>query len=282
MPASISRRHHLDDMNGYFIAASITTAQMRPMKTGRAQTASQLDVQSGRNTFVACADTLDEAQKLFDTGVTTLREGENPVETRVHETMAAQLVGELLTEQGTVPLDWPQIARQTVADVESTPVDYMEQGNWLDDGTLNGVQGGIPNVDELGAALPEDTRTGLNWQANKQFFFLFSVLSPLPPPSEPVEELEEPVAEPEPDAASDSGMEETTGEFSFERYLENAHYPKLAPMETAVLVRARNSAVAAWLWKRYAADTRLAATQFQLEGWEGVTGVESDVKPDGN
>jgi len=77
-------------------------------------------------------------------------------------------------------------------------------------------------------------------------------------------------------------MEETTGEFSFERYLEDARYPKLAPMETAVLVRARNSVVAAWLWKKYAADTRLATNQIQLEAWGGVAWMEPEVKPDGN
>jgi hypothetical protein len=41
-----------------------------------------------------------------------------------------------------------------------------------------------------------------------------------------------------------------------------------------VLIRARNSAVAAWLWRKYAANAKFARDQIRIDPWCGVMGVE--------
>jgi hypothetical protein len=55
-----------------------------------------------------------------------------------------------------------------------------------------------------------------------------------------------------------------------------ADFPQLANKEAAALVRARNSAVAAWLWQKYAAATRLAGNQVRIDPWCGVLGLEAN------
>jgi hypothetical protein len=43
-----------------------------------------------------------------------------------------------------------------------------------------------------------------------------------------------------------------------------ATLPEMRDKEAAALVEARNSVVAAWLWRKYAADTRLAQNEIQI------------------
>jgi len=40
--------------------------------------------------------------------------------------------------------------------------------------------------------------------------------------------------------------------------------------EAAALIEARNSVVAAWLWRRFAADTPLAANHIRIDPWCGA------------
>jgi hypothetical protein len=176
-------------------------------------------------------------------------------------------VDELLTEQGTVPLDWPHIARQAFLDIQSVPPDFMEQGYWLDQNSIDQISGANFNLESLRQTLPEDLRSSLSWAKDKQFYFLFSVLPPQP--DEPMEESE----------AESAGVDEATG---YSRFLDAEIPQKLTRLEIVVLIRARNSAVAVWLWRKYAADTRLRENPILLEPWCGVMGLEVEIPPDGN
>jgi len=268
-------------MNGYLFAASITTAQLTHRQVAGKPVRDLVQTWSGRDTLLFRAESVEAAQALFDKSMALQSQGENPREIKVHEVMVAQLVGELLTETARVPLDLAEIARQARTDIEATPEDYFEQGYWLD---LRQVKLASPTLEALQQGLPEETRSGLNWLPEKQFYYLFSVLSPPVAPTEPLEEPQEEAEPPtieEPAAAEEPAGEESTEEPTFERFLETDDYPRLVPMETAVMVRARNAAVAAWLWHCYAADTRLAENAIGLEAWNGVGGVEIP-EPDAN
>jgi hypothetical protein len=44
-----------------------------------------------------------------------------------------------------------------------------------------------------------------------------------------------------------------------------ATLPEMRDKEAAGLVEARNSVVAAWLWRKYAVDTRLAVNEIKID-----------------
>jgi hypothetical protein len=106
--------------------------------------------------------------------------------------------------------------------------------------------------------LPEDIRSGLNWSPDKKFFFLVSVLSPRPLPAIPADDLESDT--PDHDDADDENENEEKPEL--DGFV--ATLPEMRDKEAAALVEARNSVVAVWLWRKYAADTRLAPNEIQI------------------
>jgi hypothetical protein len=242
-------------MNGYFLAAFITRSQtLGPVSS------------TCLNTIV-CAASADDARKRFEEYARAQPEGESPVQTQIHKMTLAPFVDQLLTEKETVPIDWPQIAKQAQTDMESIPADDFDQGYWVD---VNAFCQPGPSLEALRQDLPEDIRSGLNWAEDKQFFFLLSVLAPPPPP--PPDFAEEPEAG-APDAAQPA--EETAGESAFEHTELEGDFPALAEKEVAVLIRARNAAVAAWLWRNYGANTKLAGNPIRIDPWCGGVGLEA-------
>jgi hypothetical protein len=165
----------------------------------------------------------------------------------------------LLTESGGSPLDWPQVSRQVNDILQATPVDDFEQGYWVD------INQAVPprkisfDVESLKRDLPEDIRSGLNWSPDKKFFFLVSVLSPLPLPAIPDDEWESDESDRD-DASDENSNDERADLDGFVATL-----PEMREKEAAALVEARNSVVAAWLWRKYAADTRLAPNEIQID-----------------
>ena len=200
-----------------------------------------------------------QAQKRFEAWCRQTPEGENPLETEIKKLVAAQCVDQLLTESGGKPLDWPQISRQVNDLLQATPVDDFEQGYWVD------VNQTVPpgklsfDVGSLKRDLPEDIRSGLNWSPDKKFFFLLSVLSPRPSPAIYPDELEADGPNRD-DADGENEVEENEADLD----ANIATLPEMRDKEAAALVEARNSMVAAWLWRRYAADTPLAANEIQI------------------
>ena len=142
---------------------------------------------------------------------------------------------------------------------QCAPVDDFEQGYWVD------INQALPpgkisfDVDSLRCDLAEDVRFGLNWSPDKQFLFLISVLSrPLPPSGYFYQEKPD---ESDADTASDAEST-TTGPAALDGSV--LALPELMDKETAALVKARNSIVAAWLWRKFAAETPLARNEIHL------------------
>ncbi|HWI56764.1 MAG TPA: hypothetical protein VNZ22_06030, partial [Bacillota bacterium] len=102
----------------------------------------------------------------------------------------------------------------------------------------------------------------LNWSPDKTYFFLISVLSP---PGAPAEVAEEPNEDRQP--GEERVHDEADGDESSEWVSDQpqAAFPQLVEKELAVVVRARNSVVAAWLWRRYAASTPLARNAIRID-----------------
>jgi hypothetical protein len=199
---------------------------------------------------------VQQAQKRFEVWCRLIPDGENPVEMDFKKVVAAQFVDELLTESGGKPLDWPQISRQVNDILQATPVDDFEQGYWVD---LNQAMppGKISfDIESLKRDLPEDIRSGLNWSPDKKFFFLVSVLTPCPSPGIPAYDLE-----------SDTTIhdDENPGDEKPDLDWFVAALPELRDKEAAALVEARNSVVAAWLWRKFTADTKLATNEIQID-----------------
>jgi len=213
--------------------------------------------QSFCNSAIVRADNPDEAQGRFKEQICANPEGGNPIEMTFNKIVAPQFVDHLLTETSADPIDWPQVVKQAQEDL-STPVDDMDQGYWLD---ANAVLKPSFDIESLRRDLPEDIRSGLNWAEGKQFFFLISVLSPPPPPN--------PADEPEASPLEQIVFGSVAGPVETE-----ADFPELVEKEAAVLIRARNSAVAVWLWRKYTVNTKLSGNQIRIDPWCGVMGLE--------
>jgi hypothetical protein len=196
--------------------------------------------------------------KKFEAWCCTSPEGENTVETEIKKVLVAQFVDQLFTETGGEPPDWPQLSRQAYEVLQATAVDDFEQGYWVE---INEV---VPpgktsfNIETLKQGLSEDIRSGLNWSPDKKFFFLVSVFSPRPVPVFPADEPEVDVRihDDAPEEKSDDGKPDLDSAV--------AMLPEMRDKEAAALVEARNSVVAAWLWRKFAANTKLAANEIQI------------------
>ena len=243
-------------MNGYFFTACTTRHQpnLGPSRTGC-------------YSLIVCADSAEEAQKRFEEGLCAQPEGDIPITTQINRVVGAQFIDKLLTEKESVPIDWPQVARQAQSDLESIPADDFEQGYWVD---VNALVGPSSDLEALRADLPEDIRSGLNWAEDKQSFFLLSVLTPPPPLPETGDESEADAADAEEPPEETADVNAAQSAFGLDE--SDAEFPELVAKEAAVLIRARNSAVAAWLWRKYAADSQLAGHQIRIDPWFGVAG----------
>ena len=246
MGAAITKR----EMNAYLFTAGVTKSQ-----TSAARGFLTWDTCMSA---IICGGDPARAQKEFEAYCQVPTEGQEPMETRIKKVVAGQFVDQLLTESGSEPLDWSQIAAR-VLDPEALPAtDDFEQGYWVD--VNQAVPGGkiASDVETLKRDLPEDIWSGLNWSPEKRFLFVVSILSPPPPPPDPDAEFE-------PEAMDRNEEDEETGQDS-EVGLDSAiaSLPELREKEAVALVEARNSVVAGWLWRRFAAGTPLASNEIQI------------------
>jgi hypothetical protein len=251
-------------MNAYLFAAVVTRSQLLP-NSGRYGPASAIQTWDSSITQIVFGDSPDEAQKEFEAWSRRQPEGENPADIAIRKIAAAQFADQLLTESGSAPLDWPAILKQAEAQLESTPVDDFEQGYWVDVDQVVRPEKLSFSAGTLQSDVPEDIRTGLNWLSDKKFLFMLSVLSPFVPPPEPVDEPETEDA----DAAESSGENPGKSEHIGLGELFEL-FPQALDKEAAALIQARNSVVAAWLWRRYAANTPLATNAIRIDPWCGA------------
>ena len=246
-------------MSAFFFAAGVTRAQVRPSR-------SQYEASESYQTWDECvtgivySGDLAQAQKQFEGWCLFSPEGEKPVETVIKRLVGAQFIEPLLTESGSRALDWTEIAREVTEEVTATPVDDFEQGYWVD---MNlALPPGKLSADlmALERDLPEDFRSGLNWSPDKQFLFLVTVLSP---PLSPVyvDETIDGEKNDEDEIENDEADEATQGT-PLEANI--ATLPEMRDKEAAAVVRARNSVAAAWLWRKFAADSPLAQNELQV------------------
>ena len=254
-------------MHAYLFTAVATRTQVRPT-AGRYGPANAIQTWDACVSSIVGGDNPDEAQKRFEASLRATPEGENPVEVTIRKIAAAQFVDQLFTESGNVPFDWPDILKQVESQTESTPVDDFEQGYWVDVDQVVRPEKLSFSAGTLPSDVPEDVRSGLNWSSDKKFFFILSVLSPLAPPADPLEEPETDALDS--DEPSDESVEKSEpigiGELC-------ANFPQALDKEAAALIQARNSVVAAWLWRRYAANTRLAMNSIRIDPWCGIIGL---------
>lgn len=206
----------------------------------------------------------EPARKAFEKWLLALGGSEEKVPVKIGRIVQAPFLDQMLTEDGSAPLDWARVTEELPRTLEMAEGDSTAQGYWLDcnqwppPGRLSG------SLESLKSDLPEDIRSGLNWSADKQYFFLVSVLSPVaPPPLYPDEEFEDKESSGQegrsPEAADDYTDPDLAGE-SHESF-----FPELAARELVVLVHARNALVAAWLWRRHAAETALAGNAIRID-----------------
>jgi hypothetical protein len=245
-------------MNGYLYTAGLTQSQVRPTPGRGGQMVDTVQTWDGCASAIIYGGDAAQAQKRFEAWCRRTPEGQNPVETDIKKVVAAQFVDQLLTESGGQPLDWPRISQQVNDILQATAVDDFEQGYWVD------INQAVPpgkisfDVGSLKRDLPEDIRSGLNWSPDKKYFFLVSVLSPRPLPAIPADDLESNA--PDRDDADDENENEEKPDL--DGFV--ATLPEMRDKEAAALVEARNSVVAAWLWRKYAASTRLAPNEIQI------------------
>ena len=201
----------------------------------------------------------EQAQKEFESRCLA-PEAEKPVQKEIRRIVAAQFMDQLLTESGGKPLDWREVSRQITEGVLKATTDEFEQGYWVD---VNQVlpPGAVQfDVESLKRDVPEEIRSGLNWSVDKTFIFLVSILSPPPPPPDPEAELESQLDAP--------NLHETDEQSADEAKVELdemvASSPEMREKEAVVLVEARNSVVAGWLWRKFSADTSLAQNEIYV------------------
>ncbi len=255
-------------MNAYLFTAVATRFQVRPA-TGRSGAANVIQTWDSCASQIVFGDSPDEAQRRFETWLRTTPEGENPADIQIRKIAAAQFVDQLFTESGSAPIVWPEILKQVESQLESTPADNFEQGYWVDVDQIVRPEKLSFSAGTLQSDVPEDIRSGLNWLSDKKFLFLLSVLSPLAPSAELLDEPE--MDAPDSFESPDEGIERPELIGIGELY---GTFPQALDKEAAALIQARNSVVAAWLWRRYAANTSLAANAIRIDPWCGAVGLD--------
>jgi hypothetical protein len=251
-------------MNAYLFTSICTVSQVRKTMRSFRETR-DLQTWDGCNSLIVLEENSDKAQALFEECIRMQPSGQDPSLIEVRKIAGAQFVDQLLIEEGGQALDWGKIAEQELSHVESIPIDSFEQGYWVDVDQVVLAGKLSPNIEALRRDLPEDICAGLNWAADKQFLFVISVFSSPPAPTPDLESDESALAE-----SQDETAEKSNPISLQELYFT---YPQARDKEAAALIQARNSVVAAWLWRRHAADTRLAGNQIRIDALSDVMGL---------
>lgn len=201
----------------------------------------------------------EQARQWYEQHLLSPGDTEQSGPAKIGRIVTAPVLEQLLTEAGPVPIDWKQLAEDSGRDLETAQSDDFEQGYWVDCNQylLPGKLAG--SVDVLQRELPEDIRSGLNWNGERNYLFIVNVLSPPKPWPDPAAELE------------DMDREEDLERPSADEFDQpEVPFPELAEKDLAVVVKARNAIVAAWLWRKHAQGTPLAENVLQISPWTTV------------
>lgn len=183
---------------------------------------------------------------------------------KIEKITVSPIVDRLVTETGDEPLNWAALEEQAAQALAASEETYELLGYWADCDALVSPARLPVDLDALQRSLPEDVRSGLNWSPDAQNFFLVSALVI---PTVGIE-LEPDYDNPESvDAAEAAAANPPQRE---------APFPELAEKEATAVIKARNTVVAAWLWRRYAAETPLAGNPIRVDSWCSVAGPEKE------
>lgn len=182
---------------------------------------------------------------------------------KIEKIVVSPIADRLLTENGDEALNWQTLDEQAAKALVAGEEAYEQQGYWADCDALVSPARLVSDMASLQDSLPEDVRSGLNWSADAQNLFLVSAL--VMPSFEP---------EPEPDYEDPERTDVDQSEES-SRHQREAPFPELAAREATAVIKARNTVVAAWLWRRHAAQTPLARNPIRVDGWCNVVGPEA-------
>jgi hypothetical protein len=248
-------------MNAYLFTSLSTVTQVRPI--GDFRRTDSLQSWDGSASLIVVAPNSNDAQTLFEDCVRTQQPDKNPTHIEIRKIAGTQVLDQLLTEEKSEPLDWSKISELAITQAESFDADSFEQGYWVDVDEAVPPGDLAPNVEDLQRESPQDICSGLNWSAEKQFLFVLSVFSPQPTPA-----INLGLDPPELAESEDERNSETV---SLRELYET--FPQARDKEAAALIRARNSVVAAWLWRRYAASTHLAGNEIRIDPMCEVLGL---------
>ncbi len=247
-------------MNAYFFTAGTLQSQLRAAPD---QNANRLETWDSCASLVVYGDNPAEAQKQFEAWLHSEPADGNPIHLEIKRIVMAPLVNQLFTEHGHEPVDWPQISQIADASLTSSDLVDFEQGYWADVNQIVPADKLPADLESLRRELPEEIRSDLNWSSDKLFFFLLSVLIP-PGPRAAGSHQHETInlrtgeirhAAPEAPQKSDD---------------EPSIFPQLMDKKAAALIHARNSVVAAWLWRKFTADKGLPADEIRIDPWCGA------------
>jgi hypothetical protein len=211
---------------------------------------------------------LERAGSCFAQWLLTAHQTENPVPTKIEQIVVAPIPEQLLTEEGPLPIDWLHLCEEAARVSDTDAEEAFEQGHWADCDALVSPDSLSPGIQSLRDGLPEDVSSGLNWSEERQYIFLVSALSRPQPSSEPEDLEDSGLAE---EAPADSDGEDLP---TFRLNDRAAAFPELAAKDAAFVVRARNSTVAAWLYRKHVAATELASNRIRVGHWCGAEKVD--------
>lgn len=261
-------------MSAYLFTSLSTVAQVRTTMRSFRETRDLQSWDSSLSLIVIAEDSL-QAQALFEDCIHEQAPGEEPMQIEIKKICRAQFLDQLLTENGSESLDWQRVREKVTAQAQSTPADSVEPGYWVD--VNQGVLAGklSLSIDGLRRDLPQDLGADLNWSAEKQFLCILSIFSAPPPvhTQKPEDGNSSPLAEVQDEIAQDSNTIELRELYEI--------YPQARDKDAAALIQARNSIVAAWLWRRYSAATHLAVNPIRIDPMCGMLGLPETNKTPG-
>jgi hypothetical protein len=251
------------NQNGYLFTAGVTLSQVRPVPGMRAgKTLQTWDTCMSAMVYSGDAE---HAQKAFEDWCRASREAEDPIQTEIRKIVGARIIEQLLTESGGQNLDWSLLSRRLSESASSTdtgeanPADLGE-GYWVDVNQAVPADSAASDMESLERGLAEDISSALNWSPEKRFLFLVSSLSAPPVVTELYEEVDE----------EDPAQEQSQSDAGTTLDEAVAHLPEMREKEAAALVEARNSVVAAWLWRKFSANTPLASNDILVSPCCGI------------
>jgi hypothetical protein len=256
-------------MNVYLFSAGATLSQLgkaigSDAMAGKIGYVNQVRTWEACVDAIVCGDSPEQAQQRFELWLEEMEKGEAHVD--IKRIVAAQFFDKLLQESGSTEIDWPRVCQDAAVRLEATPVDDSEKGYWVEVNEFVQPGHADASVEALRLELPEDVRSSLNWSPEKTFLFVVSILSPSSDRVGKSENLT---------MYEDTENENNDGSGKSDSDEPIMPLPELADKEAAILVEARNSVVAAWLWQNFAADTPLKANRIQIGPWCPAIGFET-------